>query len=154
MADPNYHTPGDIDILLGASIFWELLGPKKIKSSKRSPILQQTYLNWIISGNIQSSCNQQHSNKTHCNIFTNAEIQKQLEKFWQMEEIIAPQHYSKEESKCEKHFVETHSRNEEDLFIIQLPLKDGVENLGKSYKIIEKRLKLLERKLEKQPNLK
>ena len=30
LADPNYHTPAEIDILLGASIFWELLCNRRI----------------------------------------------------------------------------------------------------------------------------
>lgn len=38
--------------------------------------------------------------------------------------------------------------------MIQLPLKDGVQDLGESYGIAERRLKALERKLERQPELK
>lgn len=57
LADPNYSIPGD---LLEASVFWELLGRKQIRSSKKAPILQETSLGWIISGNVQSNCTHQH----------------------------------------------------------------------------------------------
>lgn len=36
LADPNFHLPGDIDILLGASIFWEVLGTRRIQKTKSS----------------------------------------------------------------------------------------------------------------------
>ncbi|XP_024874479.1 uncharacterized protein LOC112456282 [Temnothorax curvispinosus] len=71
-----------------------------------------------------------------------------------MEEIKQPKHYSQEEIQCEEHFLATHSRNAEGRFVIQLPLKDGIQELGESYEIAVKRLKALERKLEKQPALK
>ncbi|XP_011687443.1 PREDICTED: uncharacterized protein LOC105449757 [Wasmannia auropunctata] len=125
--------------LLGASSFWDILGSKQIKSSKRAPILQETSLGWIISGNVQANYTQQQF-KTHCGVSTVAGIQKQLEKFWQIEE----------------HFVNTHSRNAEGRFIVQLPTKEGIQELGNynSYNIAEKRLKALERKLEKQHDIK
>lgn len=63
-------------------------------------------------------------------------------------------HHAQEEIQCENHFVATHSRNTDGRFIIHLPFKDGIQQLGKSYGIAECRLKLLERKLERQPNLK
>ncbi|XP_024868727.1 uncharacterized protein LOC112452640, partial [Temnothorax curvispinosus] len=130
LADPNYHIPGNIDLLLGASVFWELLGSKQIRSSRKAPIVQETSLGWIISGNVHQSGTHQQQHKAYCGISTNAEIQRQLEKFWHMEEIKQPKHYSQEE--IQEHFLATHSRNAEGRF----------------------RLKALERKLEKQPALK
>ncbi|XP_018314293.1 uncharacterized protein, partial [Mycetomoellerius zeteki] len=154
LADPHYHTPGDIDLLLGASIFWELLGSKQIRSSCKVPILQETALGWIISGNVQDEGTHQQRLKTYCSISTNATIQRQLEKFWHLEEVNQTNSHSKEEIECEEHFVSTHSRNEEGRFITQLPFKDSTQKLGESYGIAERRLRSLERKLEKDLELK
>lgn len=96
----------------------------------------------------------QHQYNTYCGLSTNTRIQGQLEKFWHIEELKQPQHYSQEEIQCEEHFVTTHSRNTDGRFVIQLPLKDGIQDIGESYGIAESRLKALERKLEKQPELK
>ncbi|XP_071579965.1 uncharacterized protein [Temnothorax nylanderi] len=71
-----------------------------------------------------------------------------------MEEIKQSKHCSQEEIQCEKHFLATLSRNAKGRFVIQLPLKGGIQELGESYEIAVKRLKALERKLEKQPALK
>ncbi|XP_025996077.2 uncharacterized protein LOC113005149 [Solenopsis invicta] len=72
LADPNYFIPSNIDVLLGASIFWDIMGTKRIRHNKHGP----------------------------------------------------------------------------------LPLKEKIEELGDSFQIATKRLKALERKLEKQPELK
>lgn len=45
LADSNYSIPGDL--LLEASVFWELLERKQIRSSKKAPILQETSLDNI-----------------------------------------------------------------------------------------------------------
>lgn len=71
-----------------------------------------------------------------------------------MEEIEQRPSYSQEEIQCEKHFISTHTRDSEGRFIVQLLLKDNMSNLGESYNIAEKRLKSLERRLEKEPELK
>lgn len=76
-----------------------------------------------------------------------------MEKFWHVEEIKQPEHHSQEEIQCEEHFVTTHSRNAEGRFVIQLPLKDGIQQLEESYEIAEKRIKSLERKLERSEQL-
>jgi len=152
LADPNYYIPGDIDLLLGASTFWELLRHQRIQSSKGSPVLQETALGWIIAGNIQANC--EYQKKEYCGISTKITIQNQLEKFWHMEEIKQSKDRSLEETQCEEHFITTHSRNQEGRFLVQLPLKEGILELGEFRDIAEKRFKSLERKLERQPKLK
>ncbi|XP_011690002.1 PREDICTED: uncharacterized protein LOC105451334 [Wasmannia auropunctata] len=153
LADPTYFIPNHIDILLGASIFWELMGSNQIRRGRHVPILQETKLGWIISGTIQSNKMKQCDN-TYCGISVNAALNQQLEKFWKVEEVEQPMHQSVEETHCEEHFRSTHSRDKEGRFIVQLPLKGKIEELGDSFNIAEKRLKTLERKLERQPELK
>lgn len=53
LADPTYYQPGSIDILIGASLFWELLCVGQIKEHN-NPILQKTKLGWIVSGNLNN----------------------------------------------------------------------------------------------------
>lgn len=81
-------------------------------------------------------------------------LHKQLEKFWQIENLETRAPLSQEEAHCEKHFVATHTRDDEGRFTVQLPLKENIKDLGESYGTAEKRLKSLERKLEKRPELK
>ena len=50
LADIRYNEAREIDILLGADIFWDLLLDGQIKTTKRGPVLQNTRLGWVISG--------------------------------------------------------------------------------------------------------
>ncbi|KMQ88124.1 hypothetical protein RF55_12443 [Lasius niger] len=153
LADPSYGIPGKIDVLLGASIFWELMCNRQIRRMKNSPVFQETLLGWIISGSIYTN-NRKQREEAYCGISINNELHKQLEKFWEIEEVELPVHRSDEEIQCEEHFVSTHSRSKDGRFVVQLPLKKNREKLGESFDIAEKRLKALERKLERQPELK
>ncbi|XP_070163514.1 uncharacterized protein [Polyergus mexicanus] len=153
LADPQYHIPAEIDILLGASIFWELLRSRQIRPPGQTLILQETLLGWIIAGQTQSN-ETSLIYRTHCGVSANLKLSNQLEKFWKMEEITHESQCSKEENKCEAHFVSIFNRNHEGRFIVELPIKGDIQQLGESYHIAERRFKTLERKLEKQNDLK
>jgi len=49
LADENFNLPGDIDLLLGADLFYDML-----QSGRRThpgyPVLQETVLGWTLSG--------------------------------------------------------------------------------------------------------
>ncbi|KAF2886379.1 hypothetical protein ILUMI_19794, partial [Ignelater luminosus] len=51
LADKKFNMPGKIDILLGASCFWEIvcIGQRSLGPGK--PILQKTRFGWLVSGN-------------------------------------------------------------------------------------------------------
>lgn len=55
LADPQFHVSSEIDILIGAEIFWDLLCVGQIPSSDRHPKLQKTRLGWILAGRIIDS---------------------------------------------------------------------------------------------------
>lgn len=150
LADTTFHTPGKIDMLLGASIFWELLCIGKIKLATHQASLQKTQLGWIVTGNITQSKNTQ---TTLCHVSTN-ELSNQLEKFWKIEEGEDLIKYSVEEQECENHFVETHNRDDTGRFVVSLPFKKNISMLGDSKQIALRRLYSIEQRLNKQPELK
>ncbi|XP_077265255.1 uncharacterized protein LOC143899130 [Temnothorax americanus] len=47
LADPDFHTPGTVDILIGAGLFWQLICKDYIQRLKGIPRLQRTLLGWI-----------------------------------------------------------------------------------------------------------
>ncbi|XP_070510399.1 uncharacterized protein [Cardiocondyla obscurior] len=55
LADPGFCTSSEVDILLGAGIFWELICVGQVKSSTAHSTLQKTKLGWILSGSPRSS---------------------------------------------------------------------------------------------------
>lgn len=72
LADPTFYKPSEIDILIGADLFWDLLGSKKINLGSNKPTLHKSKLGWIVSGTIGTSHSALFSNNNvlQCN-FTN-----------------------------------------------------------------------------------
>ena len=52
LADERYNESREIDVLLGANIFWNLLTDGHFNLGKNSPVLKNAKLGWVISGNI------------------------------------------------------------------------------------------------------
>lgn len=44
LADPTFYKPCDIDILIGADLFWDLLGSQRLKLGTGMPVLSETRL--------------------------------------------------------------------------------------------------------------
>lgn len=108
LADPTFHVPGPIDLIIGSEIFWKLLCIGQIQVGKSKPTFQKTKLGWIVSGNVSPIIT---ANKAaYCNLAYQTTLQKQLEKFWLLEEFQKKYNLTAEEQKCEDHFNETHKR--------------------------------------------
>ena len=54
LADPEFGTPGRIDVLLGIDIFVEELCHGRWKDPSGSPIVLETIFGWVICGNAES----------------------------------------------------------------------------------------------------
>ncbi|XP_055604588.1 uncharacterized protein LOC129752832 [Uranotaenia lowii] len=52
LADPNYGEPGQIDLIIGAEVFFDLLSNGRFKVSDDGPRFQNSVFGWIISGTV------------------------------------------------------------------------------------------------------
>ncbi|XP_071057038.1 uncharacterized protein [Onthophagus taurus] len=156
LADPDFHKPNSVDILLGASVFFELLSIGQIKlNGNEGPILQKTKLGWIIAGNIPFSLNCNSCFLiTRKTINENTPLLKSLERCWEIEESPKINHLSPEDLEVETHFRNTYQRETDGRFQVSLPLKDNPQILGESYDIAKRRLISLETKFAKKSELK
>lgn len=68
LADPTFHIPAPVEMLLGADIFWTILDSQNISLGKNKPILSKTKLGFLISGPVKIQ-NSSHLNTVHCNHF-------------------------------------------------------------------------------------
>ncbi|XP_077268718.1 uncharacterized protein LOC143900848 [Temnothorax americanus] len=155
LADPNFHKAADIDILLGAEFFWELMCVGQIKALHKHPTLQKTRLGWILAGRLNnSSASTKRVQALHA-IVSNAELHEQLGHFWQQEEVTNKSVFlNAEESYCEQQFLKTVSRTPQGQFVVQLPLRENMVNrLGDSREVALKRLLNLEKRLSRDPLL-
>ncbi|KAK9738624.1 putative peptidase (DUF1758) [Popillia japonica] len=150
LADTSFHNGGPIDILLGATIFFEILCKNQILLGKDKPILQETLFGWIVAGSIQVQ-NQKQVTSLLCN---EQELQDQLRMFWEIEEpSVQKIKYSPEEEECLKYFNETTTRDETGQFVVKMPLKDNIEQLGDTYDVALRKFIALEKKFQVNPSL-
>ncbi|GAB1860689.1 hypothetical protein CAJAP_01768 [Camponotus japonicus] len=158
LADPEFYRCSDIDILIGAELFWQLLCIGRLKSSRAHPTLQKTLFGWIVAGRIDNdaywAC-EREAGVFHVTI-TDAELQNQLSKFWRIEENFRPaDSYSSEERFCERHFVDNIRRDFEGRVIVTLPIiEHKLKELGETRDTAMRRFHSLERRLNRDLNLK
>ncbi|XP_055543505.1 uncharacterized protein LOC129729050 [Wyeomyia smithii] len=156
LADPLFHRPGKISVLLGIELFFQLLEPGKISLSSDDsfPTLQNTKLGWVVAGRYRYPTPQVTT--TTCLLATTDDsLNQQLQRFWELEEYapVSP-HLSDEKKRCEDHFYKHTVRDDDGKFIVRLPFLDSPNLLGDSRQIAEKRLSHIERKLLRNPHLK
>lgn len=150
LADPNFNVSGDIDLLLNADFFWKIIIPGHLKIGVHLPTLQNTQLGWIVSGRI--GVGENPSLSLHIMLddenpnFEN--INEQISKFWILEESCKPVTYiTKDEQYCEEYFKQTVKKDNTGRFIVKIPFKKSVSELGLSQEIALKRFYSLENRL-------
>ncbi|XP_063543206.1 uncharacterized protein LOC134751689 isoform X1 [Cydia strobilella] len=154
LADPQFHSPAAIDLLLGAEVFWELVGNDKFKLGRNKPIVYETKLGWVVSGHNAGNLN---SKSICCNFVQMNNQDDELTRFWKLDEATikpATAYYTNDERACEEHFVKNTSRLPDGRFMVRYPLKQPASSLGDSYERAKQCFLSLERRLERQPQLK
>ncbi|XP_045483078.1 uncharacterized protein LOC123688551, partial [Harmonia axyridis] len=154
LADESFAEPDKIDGILGVSIFWDLICAGQINLGRGEPSLQKTRLGWIIAGQINGKVSDSRRKKVVCNLSTNVALEEQIQKFWELEEFGHEKRFSKEEAQCEQGFRKSTKRNQEGRFVVELPFRTNIDELGESFKMAHRRLMHMERKLEKTPQIK
>lgn len=148
LADPNFCTPDKIDILIGAEHFWSLIRSGSISLGKCMPVLQNTIFGYIVSGSVSQSSGPQ----THLSYFVhdNNGIQQDLQRFWEIEELPGESKVNEEEW-CEAQFVNTHWRDAEGRFVVRIPLKESIDQIGNTKPLAVNRLLSLEKRFRQSP---
>lgn len=151
LADPNYSTPGNIDVLLGADIYGQIIIAGLVKGPMGSPIAQNTHLGWILFGKIGET---QKSSVTTSYHITSDPLESTLKKFWEIEEVSTTRLLTSEENACEDIFDTMHTRNKEGRFEVQLQFNVSIGSLGDSRNAAVQRLRQMERRFLRNPELK
>lgn len=159
LADPFFFKTSDIDVLISADMYYEIVLPEIIRLGDGLPVLQNTKLGWLICGRAPTvySSNNAHSfsvfnrNSGGVNLVCceNGQLNKMIIRFWQLEEFSNNKFLSAEDRACENLFMETHKRLENGSFQVELPLRNNKLKLGESFDLALKRLKSLEVRFSK-----
>ncbi|XP_022903743.2 fatty acyl-CoA reductase 1-like, partial [Onthophagus taurus] len=112
-----------IDLILGVSLYSEILQNGVKRSSDGSLIVQQTAFGWILSG-VLSNQSQSNFNPYVFQCSIDREFARLMQKFWTIEEKSSFKPcLSTDEIDCEKHFVNSHLRDSSGRFTVRLPFR-------------------------------
>ncbi|XP_062713737.1 uncharacterized protein LOC115269020 [Aedes albopictus] len=151
LADPEFHTPDKVDLLIGAELFFDILKPSQLNLADNLPLLRDTYFGWIVSGVIVEPLVSNVSlQASHASV---NDIERMMQQFWQIEEVPDVPKLSTEELACEAHFLSTYQRDENGRFIVQLPFKENIDQLDDCRALALKRFLMLEKRLARNPEL-
>ncbi|GFU50593.1 integrase catalytic domain-containing protein [Trichonephila clavipes] len=119
--------PGQIDILIGSELFFEILNPEQYYLQEGNVILQNTKFGYLVTGTLPQS--QQQAN---CCLISEPSLDITVKKFFELESLPDDSKEitkSEEEIYCEEHFVSTYKRDKTGRFIVRLPIKENAETL-------------------------
>ncbi|XP_048524259.1 uncharacterized protein LOC125505138 [Dendroctonus ponderosae] len=168
LADPDFNVPGQIDILLGADVYYSIVHGIPAQIPRNSLYMVETHLGYIISGPIpvdglnycttlSSSAKSPCRAENACHLIHGSNLEKLFERFWSVEHVsdLNKRTLSPEESLAEEIFSTSITHLENGYLQVDLPLKtpNAHLQLGISYNQTLKRFENLEKRFAKNPNL-
>ncbi|XP_053697048.1 uncharacterized protein LOC128744228 [Sabethes cyaneus] len=152
LADPKFHIPDKVDLLIGGELFFDLLKPGHLSLADGLPQLRDTQLGWIIAGVIIGPPHASNVSPMYVHASV-ADIERNMQQFWQIEEVPDVPNLSTEEIVCEAHFLSTYQRDESGRFMVQLPFNSDLPLLDDCRALALKRFLMLEKRLVRNPEL-
>lgn len=142
LADPNFGVPAPIDIMIGSDLFWGLLENETRKGKPGQPHAIKSSLGWLVAGQQPES-----SPNSLSSFITNADLDRNLQRFWESETIPSHPSLNEEEEIVEAHFHSNYKRDLSGRFIVSIPWKSPRPELGSSKQLATQRLLSLEKRL-------
>lgn len=101
-ADDDPTGSGTIDLLIGADLYGSIILDEIRRGSVGQPVAQQTH--WVLSGpTCPPGIIPRSITALHCS------LERELCRFWEVEELPRKSLLTPEEERCKKYFLETHS---------------------------------------------
>ena len=158
LADPYFHLPKRIDLILDVDCLDDILLPNKVSGPKGTPTAWSTLLGWGIMG--RYSPDQVSAPSHSVSIVTSSTVEEvgldnQIRRFWEQEAmVVGRQALSLSEKAVELHFSTTHRYfPERQRYMVSLPRQEGSLQLGESRAIVARRFLANEASLIRKGNL-
>ncbi|KAG5882549.1 hypothetical protein JTB14_007156 [Gonioctena quinquepunctata] len=140
LADPEFHIPSDVDMLLGADAYYDILLPQIHRLGPKLPTPQLTRLGWVIGGHLPPQIiPKQNKVSLLCQNACEAgdSLDKILAKFWEVEELPEYKSFSADEELAEQSFIQTHVRLENGTFQVDSPFKRPGEKIPLATRVLK-----------------
>lgn len=155
LADPLFRKPSKIDILLGANAYADILQTGLRKGKAGTPIAQNSVLGWFLSGRVSDIDPGVHINLVTSNT-ASVDEDKQLSRFWEIEDLRPQRKMTKEEDNCEKFYAKSVRRDQDGRYVVQLPFRQDPDRkltLGRSRYLAVASMLQLERRFSRNVDL-
>ncbi|XP_065362051.1 uncharacterized protein LOC135955621 [Calliphora vicina] len=142
-----------MDILFGGNVYPKILTSDVRKHPNGNLIAQRTVFGWIVTGEVFQS-EPMYTLATFCN---QVELNAQLARFWELEEVLQATRWSESEEICEELYRTTTYRNPDGRYVVSLPFRREFYNevtLGDSRHSALSQFMRNETRLLKNPELK
>ena len=120
LADPTFFKPGPIDMIIGSD-FLPFINSEGTQILEGCLEARASHLGWYISGPAPSEDVQTF--RTSVQVADNVDLNTQLRKFWELEEIEVSQTQSDNDIYCEELFKTTTYRDSDGKYVVRLPFK-------------------------------
>ncbi|XP_053686410.1 uncharacterized protein LOC128735951 [Sabethes cyaneus] len=153
LADPYFHIPADIDMIVGGEIYHDLHTGNKVLFGEGQPVFVETAFGWTVTGKVSIQLSEI---PRVCHLTTvDRNLEQALQKFWELEAVEPCSKFTTEENLCEELYATTTTRDSSGRYVVSLPLtRDPLVTLGNSRTIAERCLLNLERRFKRDPTTK
>ena len=163
MADPLFHTPGPIDLLIGIDLYESIVLSNKFQLQPKR-YAREIMCGWVRNGTLNpklvqsvhlstasDSCSEQslhialHSTSTDV-----SSVDRLLTRFWKIQEVpgAGSKHFTPEELQCENFFTQTTSSTADGRYGVELPFNSDAPPIGETFNQAKRRFQALERRLQ------
>ncbi|XP_055909185.1 uncharacterized protein LOC129944050 [Eupeodes corollae] len=149
LADPNFGSPGEIDLLIGADVWGLIIKDGLINGEANQPHAQNTHLGWVVSGPVDLiRCNLAQS----MHVRGNENLEEALTRFWLLEEPTLSE-VDTHTDECEQHYEATVHRQHDGRYVVSIPFLKEEPTLGDSRRMAMRQFYRNERRLHSDPDL-
>lgn len=146
LADPEFHRPGPVDLLLGADVLGRLLNGTKRVLQPGGLVTLSTSLGFVIMGPVLDVPSTPVVENA---LAVGSALSDAVQKFWEVEEPPTAPRVDPEHEECELFYQNNTGRLRSGRLITRLPFLAVRPPLGSSRALAEKRLASMERRMAK-----
>ncbi|XP_075151010.1 uncharacterized protein LOC142225121 [Haematobia irritans] len=124
LADPEFFKTSYIDVLIGADLIPQVMLDGIKRQVCGSLMAQETIFGWILTGPMPIQSENISSFRTIVSYFNELALDKQISKFFEVEDLPKRKYMSEADRFCENLYSQTTERDPSGRYIVQLPFKE------------------------------